>query len=122
MAGLKRLVAWWQTLPLPWRSWRIVGRVLAGDEVPDQLPNRGAVLVGPLEHASWLAFDCPCQGRHRLMVNLDRSRNPFWKIDCLKPLSIHPSIYNITPGRSCHFFIRSGRIRWVKNDIMRGTE
>ena len=122
MVSLKRLVDWWQALSLPWRSWRIVGRVLAGDEVPDQLPSRGVVLVGPQESANWLVFDCPCQGRHRLMVNLDMSRNPFWKIDCPKPLSIHPSVNNVTPDRSCHFFIRGGRVRWVKNDIMRGPE
>ena len=119
MAGVKWLVAWWRALPLPWRSWRIVGRELAGDEVPDQIPGRGAVLVGLPENVAWLAFDCPCQKHHRLMLNLDQSRNPSWKIDCLKPLSIHPSVYDMTPDRSCHFFIRGGRVRWVKHDIMR---
>ena len=46
MAGMKKLIAWWQSLPLPWRAWRIVGQVGAGDEVPDRLPDRGVVLVG----------------------------------------------------------------------------
>ena len=46
MAGMKSLIAWWQSLPLPWRGWRIVTHVLAGDEVPERLPHRGIVLVG----------------------------------------------------------------------------
>ena len=111
---MKRLIAWWQSLSFPWRPWRIVGRVSAGDEVPDQLPDKGAVLVGAREATTWLAFDCPCPTGHRLMMNLDSSRRPFWTVNCLKPLSISPSVYNITPSRSCHFFVRGGKVKWVK--------
>ena len=38
MAGLKGLIARWQSLPLPWRPWRIVAQVAAGDEVAEHLP------------------------------------------------------------------------------------
>lgn len=113
MAKLRVLIAWWQMLPLPWRSWRILGQVCAGDEVPDQLPRRGVVLVGPQGQANWLAFDCPCPIGHRLMVNLNRTRTPFWRIERIRPLSIRPSIYDITPSRSCHFVLSDGKVRWV---------
>ena len=112
MAGMKRLIAWWQSLPLPWRPWRIVGQVGAGDEVAERLPHRGVVLVGTRESATWAVFDCPCRTGHRLMVNLDRARHPFWTIESRTPLSIRPSIDDITPERRCHFTIRGGTLRW----------
>ena len=113
MAGMKRLIDWWKSLPLPWRPWRIVGQVGAGDEVPEQLPHRGVVLVGAPESATWAVFDCPCRTGHQLMVNLDRARHPFWRIESRKPLSIRPSIDNITQERRCHFVIRDGKLRWA---------
>ena len=110
---MKRLVAWWRSLPFPWRRWRIVERVSAADEVPGRLPPQGVVLVGEADRPAWAIFDCPCGTGHRLMVNLDRARHPFWTIERLAPLSIRPSIDNITPERRCHFFVRSGEIRWA---------
>lgn len=110
---MKKLVAWWRSLPLPWRSWRIVGRVGAADEVPGRLPQRGVVLVGEERCPAWAVFDCPCGTGHRVMVNLDRTRHPFWTIETRQPLSIRPSIDNITSERRCHFFVGGGKIRWA---------
>ena len=47
------------------------------------------------------------------MVNLDRSRWPFWRIESSKPLSIRPSIDIVTQERRCHFFVLCGKICWV---------
>ena len=113
MAGMKSLMGWWQSLPLPWRPWRIVGQAGAGDEVPERLPHRGVLLVGAPESATWAVFDCPCRTGHRLMVNLDRTRHPFWRIESRRPLSIRPSIDDITSERRCHFIIRDGKLRWA---------
>ena len=110
---MKRLIAWWRALPLPWRPWRIVERVGAADEVPERLPQRGVVLVGAPESPAWAVFDCPCGTGHRLMVNLDRTRHPYWTIELRRPLSIRPSIDDTTPERRCHFIVRDGRIRWA---------
>jgi hypothetical protein len=109
-------IPWWRRVTLPWRRWRLVGRVEAADEVPTLLPRRGVVLVGPVQRPTWAAFDCPCGRGHRLMVNLDMSRHPAWRVDRLRPLSIGPSIDNIEQDRRCHFIVRSGRIRWVRDD------
>ena len=116
MARMKQLIAWWQSLPLPWRPWRIVGAVGAGDEVPQQLPHRGVVLVGSgaLGQATWAVFDCPCGTGHRIMVNLVRARRPFWRIESPRPLSIYPSIDIITAEGRCHFVIHYGKLRWAE--------
>ena len=113
---MKKLIAWWRSLPFPWRVWRIVGQVGAGDEVPDRLPDRGVVLVGAPRRATWAVLDCPCRTGHRLMVNLDRARRPFWSVDALNPLSIRPSIDDTTVERRCHFRVCGGRISWVGYD------
>ena len=47
------------------------------------------------------------------MVNLDKTRLPFWRVESQNPLSIRPSIDNITPERRCHFTIRAGKIAWA---------
>ena len=113
MARIRWLIELWQRLPLPWPAWRIVQYVDAADEIPDKIPNKGVIVVGSPGSLSWAAFDCPCRREHRLMVNLDKSRRPAWDIASVKPLSIHPSIDDITGDRQCHFFIRRGRIRWA---------
>jgi hypothetical protein len=112
MAGVTRIrvPAW---LRLPWLRWRAVGRVDAADELPEHLPRRGVMLVGPQAKPTWAVFDCPCRQRHRIMLNLDASRRPRWQVTNLAPLTVAPSIDAITATRRCHFWVRDGRIRWV---------
>lgn len=114
------LSRWWQSLPLPWQKWRIVGHVSAGDEVPRLISRRGVILVGPPHRPTWAAFDCPCGSGHRLMLNLDPVRHPTWQILSLHPLSLLPSIDFVTTYRRCHFVLRNGRIAWV-HDRPKGT-
>lgn len=113
MAGV---ISWWQQLPLPWRKFRLVGRVDAGDEVPGRLPRKGVVLVGPVDHPTWAAFDCPCGRGHRLMVNLDKARRPAWRVERARPLTLRPSIDDATPERRCHFLVTGGKITWARDE------
>lgn len=115
MAGVKRLIGWWRLLPLPWHAWRIVRYVPSADEVPERLAHRSVVLVGNPGRATWAALDCPCKTGHRLLVNLDGTRRPVWRIESRRPLSIHPSIDDVTPERRCHFTIRNGKAKWVRH-------
>ena len=110
---MKKLLSLWRSLALLWRPWGIAGYVRAADEVPEALPPKGVILVGDEANPTWAVLECPCRRGHRLMVNLDRSRRPVWTIDPIKPLTIRPSIDDITPERQCHFVVHRGRIRWA---------
>jgi hypothetical protein len=102
---------------LPFRPWRILDVVESADEVPDQLPTRGMVLVGSNRHPKWLCFDCPCESRHRIMLNLDPARRPSWTVRGSRgrDLSISPSVDYIEGRKRCHYFMRAGRVQWVED-------
>src|SRR5712691_6875807 len=94
-------------------AWRIVATVEAADEIPIQIPRRGAVLVGSLKRPKWLAFDCPCNTGHRVMVTLDPRHRPHWKVTDHKKLTVWPSFDYRANERRCHYVIRKGRVLWV---------
>ncbi|MGO8990130.1 MAG: DUF6527 family protein [bacterium] len=104
-------ISWWQWLPV--FRWRIVAVVESADDIPQQLPRNGAVLVGPRRHPKWIAFDCPCRNDHRIMLNTDKNRSPFWTTTVQGSLTISPSIDSFHSNRRCHYFVRKGRIKWV---------
>ena len=108
-------IAWWDWFPF-FRRWRIVVTVEAADEIPDLLPAKGAALVGSDNHPKWLAFDCPCNSGHRIMVSLDRAHSPHWKFSDPRKLTIAPSVDYRTAQRRCHYFVRNGKMVWV-NDM-----
>lgn len=110
MADVTR-IRWWQWLPF--FRWRIVAVVDAADNVPKRLPRNGAVLVGPRTRPKWIVFDCPCRGGHRVMLNTDRVRSPYWSTTIKGALTISPSVSYDHPARRCHYFVRNGRISWV---------
>lgn len=98
---------------LPWAGFRVVAVVDAADEIPDQIPSKGAVVVGSLAGPTWIAFDCPCVDRHRVILNLDTRRRPVWKLSGTRPLSLSPSIDELRGRIRCHYFIRKGRVWWA---------
>lgn len=105
---------WWTWIPLPLARWRVVLEVENADEIPERLPPRGAALVGSVDAPKWVAFDCPCGDGHRIMLNLDQGRRPYWRATRLNPLSLHPSIDDRSVGhRRCHFLMLHGRVKWV---------
>ena len=63
----------------------------------------------------WLVFDCPCASGHRVLLNLDRSRRPFWTVRTAKrgAFTLRPSVDYRDPRRSCHYFVSDGRVEWV---------
>ncbi len=105
-------IPWWQWLPV-WR-WRILGWVDEADEVPARLPRRGAVVVGAVTFPKWLAFDCACGRKHRILLNADPARRPAWRVSQVDPLSVVPSIDYLGDQR-CHYFIRDGKTLWAKD-------
>lgn len=106
----------WRTC-LPGATWRVVARVDDADEVPDKIAKNGAVLVGSREQPKWLALDCPCDTGHRVMVTLDPRHWPHWTLEGGKRdtrLTLWPSIDCRRPQRRCHYFIRRGRVLWIR--------
>ena len=97
------------------RPWLLAGTVSEGDEVPNRIPIRRAFLVGGPSAWKWLVFDCPCRTGHRIMLNLDRSRWPHWTIrpSRRRRITLSPSIDYRSENRSCHYFIRDGRVVWT---------
>jgi Family of unknown function (DUF6527) len=95
------------------RRWKVKARVDAGDEIPGRIPRRRAVLVGTTSAPRWLALDCPCGRGHRLMINLDDTRHPSWRVVRHKPLTLRPSIDALHQGVRCHFVVTDGKIKWV---------
>jgi hypothetical protein len=108
-------ISWFQWLPF-WR-WRIVSIAESADEIPARLPRNGAVLIGTAAHPKWLAFDCPCRTGHRIMLNCDPARRPHWRIDSHRRLNIVPSVDSRRPVLRCHYFVRKGRVQWVKDEL-----
>lgn len=98
---------------LPWRRWRLVGTVDAADEVPLNLPPKGAVLVGSTSHPKWLAFDCPCNEGHRIMLTLERQHKPHWRLAANARLTLVPSVDALQKHKRCHYIIRDGKTHWV---------
>jgi hypothetical protein len=81
--------------------------------VPDRLRPREFVVVGSSEFPKWAVFDCPCGRGHRLMLSLQRSHRPHWRLE-LDPHgpSLWPSVDSRT-GYRCHFWVREGHVHWV---------
>ena len=117
-----RIRRWWTrtwrtvTALLVVRPWLLAGIVSEGDEVPDRIPVRRAFLVGVPSSWKWLVFDCPCRTGHRIMLNLDRGRRPHWTIHVSRRrrITVSPSIDYRGSNRSCHYFIRDGRVVWAR--------
>ncbi len=107
-------VAWWHWLPR--RHYFIAASVSAADEIPDRLPRRAVVVVQQGPDLTWVAFDCPCTLRHRLLINLNARCRPHWRLESERRLTLHPSVDAREDGRRCHFWITSGRVRWTPND------
>jgi len=54
------------------------------------------------------------------MVNLDPSRQPSWRIVHTKPITLEPSVDDITIERRCHFIMDAGKIKWAHGGQERG--
>jgi len=97
----------------PWRRWQVVGVVDSADDVPETLSGKRAVLVGTKGRPKWLAFDCPCRSGHRILLNLDRQRFPFWTLLNPDRLTLTPSVDYRDDRQRCHYIMSKGRIRWA---------
>jgi hypothetical protein len=105
------VLSWWERRPR--RRYRIVASVAAADLVPERLPRKALVTVETDHGPAWLAFDCPCRRRHRLLIPLAPGKRPHWVLTGSKSVSLHPSVDSHDAGERCHFWLTDGRIQWA---------
>lgn len=108
-------IEWWQWIPF--QPWRVVEIVDNADEVSARLPRNGVALVGAVTAPKWMVFDCPCRSGHRIMINADAKRKPFWRLGMAgrRKVTISPSVDYADGRRRCHYFVRDGKILWAKD-------
>ena len=104
----------WQRLSNRKGPWHAAVSVEAATDLPESIPAERAVLVGSDPHPKWIAFECPCNRGHRIMLNLDQSRRPSWRVICRQPLSLRPSVDALYDKQRCHFVLSNGRVIWIR--------
>lgn len=104
------------------RSWldRLTSRrlrLLQTADVPGRVRRGLVFLVVEDGIEEFLALRCPCGCGATICLNLLPDERPRWSIRRHEDdtFSVHPSIWRTTGCRS-HFFIRSGRIVWSRDD------
>ena len=107
---IRNLLQRWSSRKGP---WRVSDRVEQATDLPESIPAEHALLVGTIVHSKWIAFECPCERGHRIMLNLDKTRRPFWRVTSEEPLSIRPSVDALYGKRRCHYVVSNGRVIWV---------
>jgi hypothetical protein len=104
-------IRWWKWLPR--RRYTIVCTAPAPDLIPERLPRKGLAVVDDGRGPSWIAFDCPCRLRHRILVSLSEHIRPCWQLTIKPRPSLSPSVDIMEGGRRCHFWLSDGTIRWA---------
>lgn len=105
----------WRVLFSRKGPWQLGDVVDAATDIPLTVQKYNGVLVGSTDHPKWIAFDCPCGRGHRIMLNLDPSRRPVWRMTSTNPLTLRPSVDSVENKRRCHFVISNGRVLWVRD-------
>jgi hypothetical protein len=85
----------------------------AADLIPQRLPRKGLAIVDQGRGPSWIAFDCPCRRRHRLLISLSEHVLPCWQLTSEPRPSLSPSVDVVEDGQRCHFWLKDGAIRWA---------
>ena len=101
---------------LPTKRWCIEKIVSEADEVPSEIPNSRAFLVGTATLRKWLVFDCPCNKGHRIVLNLDSNKTPYWqlKVSIFGRITLSPSVNYLGGNTACHYFLKQGRVIWAR--------
>jgi hypothetical protein len=113
---VRALTDWWRRRR--WTRPRIdhVEHYASVAEIPDDLDRHTVAVVGSAEAPKWAAVTCPCGNGHRLLVSLQRSHRPHWRLlVCDGAVGLEPSIDSIDERR-CHFWLRDGRVEWVSDE------
>lgn len=115
---IDRLVDWWRRRRWTTACYPDVTYFSSRSEVPELPSRRELAVVGSPERPKWAIFVCPCGHGHAIAVNLSPARRPSWRLEEGEGgPSLHPSVDSLTDERRCHFWLREGRIQWVRDDL-----
>lgn len=112
MRYLGALGRWFRLL---WDPKKRYGYTMVEDP-PDELAE-GVVYLMADGGPPWSAtFICPCGCRERISLSLIPRDQPSWRAMVNKGgITLHPSVWR-KRGCCSHFFIRSGRVLWAKEE------
>jgi hypothetical protein len=86
------------------------------DDLPEKIKNKTIYIVGSKEHPWLIAFNCPCDCKNLIQLNLLKEADPCWtfRVNKKGKIDILPSVWR-TKGCESHFFVRKSKIDWVGN-------
>jgi hypothetical protein len=101
----------------------VLASVVGRHPAPQQLVPELLVVVIDNGHPKWACLRCPCGCGDKIQLSLNPRRRPRWsvRIDWLNRPTLEPSIHQLDGCRS-HFWMRSGRIIWCKDDPVPATQ
>lgn len=93
-------------------TFRRVRRYDTLPDVPDVLQSGTVAIVGAPRHPKWVAFDCPCARRHRIVLPVAGPTSRWAVTTRWRRPTIQPSV-DSDDGERCHHLVNRGRVRWV---------
>lgn len=82
-------------------------------DMPVSILSNKIYIIKEGNNPDTLLFLCPCDCGSKIYLNLLHDASPRWDISFTKSkITVLPSI-NRTIGCKSHFFITSGKVRWV---------
>ena|SRR6266700_5496039 len=110
---LSELKRWFKKYGKPSKHFANVHILERVSDVPAEV-GRDFFIVRRDGRDLWAVFECPCEQKHRLQVNLSRQKRPCWRCAIRGgEVDVAPSIW-LNYGCRSHFWIYESRIYWAK--------
>lgn len=107
----------WHWIKFRYKERWLVRRIEITEQefLPAKLPKRNLVLVREAKEDWSVGFVCPCGCQRRIELLLIPEAKPHWQlaIDEKNRPTLWPSVW-LEGGCRSHFWIRAGRIIWVR--------
>lgn len=90
-------------------------KIFEGEALPSKLPRRNLVLLRDAGEDWSVGLRCPCGCGQPIELALIPEARPRWKlhVELDKTPTLAPSVW-LREGCRSHFFLRRGRVEWVK--------
>lgn len=91
--------------------------VIDGETLPKKLPKRNIVLLRDAGEDWSVGMRCPCGCGQLIELALIPEAIPRWKlqVELNETPTLTPSVW-LREGCRSHFFVRRGRVNWVRPD------